>query len=1380
MEAAAGRSRASASTSLGRASTFLVHHPHTNSGRGVPSTRIVRPSVSPSPSWPPVPSTAAGAAGPSPRLSEDVSRLPLDLLEPAATRWASTAGRASRTAPRVRSTLGPQSDVVDTGVFVCPDTVVGALYTTAGGREDLVVTAECAGWLRVREQRTGVIRHQQQLRDGNETSCLAWASAATATDATTASGRALQTVVTVGQLSGLISFYALVGESLVELPTATCVFHEAPILSCVPLNLPWSATPTPAVAGAAVPPTLSQQQQQQQRRGQRCLLTVDTDGVAALWSLSASTRAKGAAVALSVQLLHCSYATPPAPVSPRLAGGKEAHEEGEDSGGDGGEQRATCAPPVVVSAASVFGVSASCAVVSTHRFTDHPSTRCGDSDEDDASRSCSVYGENAHTLVYLADFGAREDIDAAMHSDFNGTTLAMSSHLSDTTVSASTDGAAAAAAVIPTQVPRYDWEVLCAYSLPEGWRSRAENTRISITALCLVGGGDGDDDGMHALSCPSAQLWAGTMDGRLFIWAAHTGQFVRCLRSSSAAPIHSLTCVPAHGFCKGRGGNRSSSSTINRADPLVWASQADGGVVAWSAVTFAVVEVLPVSYPPPSSSSSSVPQQGEGGGEVVSVRDAVDLLRTTRHFLPAAPSSFSAGHPTASNPPSPWVQRGSGFTLFVQPMEVVCMQRAWSVATDGTVRTWLLPAGNAAALQEEEEGEDNDDNTEKQAEYQQHRGTPENELLDARTVRCFLQDKAEAYAREQQAWQLEWAAQQAQLSALRERNEVLTAALQQAIGRLERVGADGLVRSTSPADTPPPPPHPTSPRSRDSLKTPDVRDAVGADEDGAVDDDSDDDATGQADERAEEESKRERCEEGKAAGQHARSPSQESAASTLSSPSIDSAPCGQLVATASHAAPLDAVHPPPHRRSSSSSGGGSNETQVHVQVLNQLLEELHSKLEESWSRNDDLREELLVYQLRTLEREEDMARRVRETVMREAAVTAAAREDADGDAVAAAHSTVAARELPSSRNERPRAVHNSDAARGSWDAAAPMAAPASPRSQSSFLTSPSRTVEAPTMETLVGTASAESTTVGGSGSHRIVAPNISSALSDRSDRHREGATVSMDYPVDYITNATLLRDSTAAADRFLAAASAALPRNSSHGRSGVAWEGRGAYATDSTQLLAPGSKSSPPRPIRAPLPPEEDAVDDGGNAVDVEECTALEEQSYDDDGPLPQEDGDQQQPALVAAWSTSEGEDLSPISTSTITAPPALQDEISADDSHDRLRRGMSPSFISYPHQPSRHPHANHSSFSVTSLFHGHSSTDIGRHVHASDAPSVRVYSNAGAVYNRPPASTATPRDVTSPGPLPASRVTPVRHALPATAAPSSPRGFRSPIIYHY
>ncbi|CBZ26708.1 conserved hypothetical protein [Leishmania mexicana MHOM/GT/2001/U1103] len=866
------------------ASSFLVHrtaHVSARAATGGPRSPVssqqppllcrVSPSYARSPYASPVVAHTDATASSSAPL-DDASRMPLDLLEPAAARWASTAGRGGRRAPRVRSTLGPQSEVVDTGVFVCPNTVVAALYSAAPGRGHVVVTAESGGWLRVREQQTGAIRHQQQLRDGGEVSCLAWASAAD--DAAVAPFGA---VVVAGQLSGLISFYVLVGESLVELPSAMCVFHEAPLLSCLPLRAPASSVETAStVPGAFV----------------GALLSLDADGVVALWCLQMAEAGEGAGrggeadTRLSVLLLDSRYASLSPPE--RFLGNTRVQDAEEAS-------LFSPFPPVVMTAAALSHPSSSpCCVLSTHRFVQqHLSAAGAPSHEDEETDA------QGSAVVFLSHF-------TTSAADPNATVLAANK---------GTSTSLEEGAPIPDSAqPRLwrGWEVLRAYRVPVALlRQRgcgagaasadAAHVEVAITALCVTGS-----------TVPAGQLWAGTADGRLLIWKAQTGQFLRCLCSASAAPVHSLTSVPSPG---------------SPGQALVWASQADGSVVAWSAETFNVAEVLPVSYPPsgPLESGRGHAEDSVSGGDpanvVVMVRDAVDLLRATRHRC--APSASSA----------PW-RRGCGFTLFVKPMDQVCMQRAWSVATDGTVRTWLLPTGSASA---DGAVTDTAPVTVVSTPTSNADGAALAASLDVYTVQCYLQDRADALVRERQAQRLASEAQQEQLQILQERNSVLAAALQQAISRLERVGVDALVRSAS---------RPGSSSSTASLQN----------EDGA----------------------NEMLVESTA-------PSPGSLATTSTTTLAAASDADEQIVMAAQPATAvampEAAPPPPPPLATL-----PPMARMHLQTLQQLLEELHTKLEESWSRNDALREELLVYQLRTLDLEEKTGLCVRAIAAAEADV----------------------------------------------------------------------------------------------------------------------------------------------------------------------------------------------------------------------------------------------------------------------------------------------------------------------------------------------------------------------------------------------------------
>ncbi|KAG5480481.1 hypothetical protein LSCM4_06248 [Leishmania orientalis] len=1091
----------STSPSLGVTSSFFVHHAaHMparaavgGTGRSLALSQQSRLPRGLSPScgrWShasPV-TVHMDAAASSSAPPDDASRLPLDLLEPAAARWASTASRGGRRAPRVRSTLGPQSEVVDTGVFVSPNTVVAALYSAAPGRAHVVVTAESGGWLRVREQQTGAIRHQQQLRDGGELSCLAWASAAR--DAVV---EPFGAVVVAGQLSGLISFYALVGESLVELPSATCVFHEAPLLTCVPL-------PAPASAVGPVAPKPSELV--------TALLSVDADGVVALWRLEAVETGGGAGrrgdaeACFSVLLLDCRHASKSPP---------------------------ECCPAnaqvqnVVMAATTLSRASTSpCCVLSTHCL---------------AQGRFSPADARGSAAVFLCSFTA-STADGAPAADPNATTL-----VGETGTSTSLeDGVPVPSGTQPCF--RRGWEVLRVYRVPvalmrqRGGGSRAASAgsaHVIVTALCITG-----CVSRSGSAVPAEQLWAGTADGRLLVWEARTCQFVRCLHSASAAPVHGLTSVPPLG---------------SAGQAQVWASQADGSVVAWSADTYTVAEVLPVSYPPPSVQvSGSGDAEGSMGGadpaeKVITVRDAVDLLRATRHRC--APLASSA----------PW-RRGCGFTLFMEPMAQVCMQRAWSVATDGTVRTWLLPTGSVcsdgavagtAAASAASAPTSN-------AERATHAG-----LLDGYTVQRYLQDRADALVRERQARRMAAEAQQEQLRALQERNRVLAAALQQAISRLERVSVDALVRSASrPGSSPP-----TTP-SRDkggagatpaeaAVLSPDssatattskagLFDAVGAEERPAV------------------------------------------AAQTSTAVVMPEA-------TAPTQQPLTTLLPA---------------AQVHLQTMQGFLEELHAKFEESWSRNNALREELLVYQLRTLEREEDTVRRLRMAAAAKAAAafaTVGSQEPASRPpevAATTASTPAASPRLPSPHttasflSEGTHSSCSEAADRGHGDRAQTppppqtLRTPHATRASATGRNTPSRALCSPSVEELVRSRVSPALPLTPPPPLEMLLAEVSSTSSGKPD-------VTSPSSIETSPNTST------AVDRFFEAASAMLhPSTLSYG-------GAARRAGDTVGRA------------RVLAPPAAAATAEEGVEAKEGDCT-------DNDG----------EPALIEAWCTSEG-NLSPI-----------------------------------------------------------------------------------------------------------------------------------------
>ncbi|KAK7197188.1 hypothetical protein NESM_000664200 [Novymonas esmeraldas] len=1139
-----GAHGSSASPSLGRASSFLVRRPAPTAATRTPDGGGVHQVLASSQPQQPrrrrsLASTRVAAtavdSGDGAATADDPSLLPLDLLEPAAVRWASTAHRGGRRAPRVRSTVGQQSEVVDTGVFVCPDTVVAALHSAAPRHRQVVVTAEAGGWLRVRELQSGAIRHQQRLRDGGEVACLSWSSAAAA-----AAAGPLDAVVVVGQLSGLIVLYALVGESLVELPSATCVFHTAPLLCCLPLRVPATAAETVGVASGA---------------SLDGLLSLDADGVAALWCLRSSRRASaadgggaGAEAQLSVQLLDCSDASlPPMESSPHHAAALD-----EDH----------TPPPVVVSAAALSHTPANapCCILSSHRLTQ----------SHDGLPSATEQSAHVFLLRFTCEGGGAA---AAAAADLSATSLALDTRSSSNVG----DGREGDGRGVPAHL-RHRWVVQRAYRVPDALlrrRGSADSPDLApcITAICLATGGSRVDAGAVV---GSVYVWAGTADGRLLIWHADTGEFVRCLRSVSTSPVHSLTSVPVPG------GAALGPS-------VVWACQADGSVVAWGAATYAVVEELPVSYPPPASSAvadDSLGGDGGGGAAVVTVRSAVDLVRATRHSRTAVSAAASS-------------RRGGHFTLFLQPMGSVCMQRVWSAATDGTVRTWLLPTGDDSAGGAVAVGAAPLAAAAAAVPPRSPVSAAEAGTLDAHTVRCFLQERAEALAAERQAQRLAWEAQQEQLRVVHERNEILTAALQQAIHRLERVGVDGLVRSSSPPESPPTP-------GEAHGRTAAAAAAGGTSCASSMDD-------------------------------RASTSGSDSHSATV--PSTGSDADGQWVATAAQPPAAAAV------QGGSLPSPAQPAAQAHVAVLQQLLEELHARLEESWGRNDALREELLVYQLRALEREEDVMRRVREAAASEAAAAAAVARLTDGAASSRAAVPSAATAATASPAPLPAAAPSSGStippSAGAGEAVAVQSEP--PRTPSSPQRRHAALLDDATHGTPVGrlrgtppqlrrSPSADALVHRHAGEARRLTPPppltvLSAVAADAA--HAPSSVEPHAVSPSRIAESTTVSSAVGAAELFLHAASAAL------------------------RHVAGGSSSGS---ISVPVPPllatAADGSGDGG-------ATAADEDGYDDSE-------DEFEPTLVGAWYTRD-DGIAP--TPRATGVP-----------HTGQRAPAPASLFSYPH----------------------------------------------------------------------------------------------------
>lgn len=1248
-------------------------------------------------------------------MDTDTSQLPLDLLEPAAARWATTARRGSRRGPpRVRSTLGPQSDVVDTGVFVCPNTVVAALYAppsaspstsaAAAAAATVVVTAESGGWLRVREQRTGAIRHQQQLRDGGEASCLAWASAASTVP-----------VVVVGQLSGLLCFYALVGESLVELPAATCVFHEAPLLTCAALP-PQPTSSSPAVVHGP----------------DSALLSLDADGVLALWSLqTAPVAGHTAAVVpvLAVRLVDCSYACPAA-----------ASSSTSDELGNSVASAVVVAAP----AAAVDDASRRWCVFTSHRFAPDPTTES----ETAAGRDAPGERESDVAAVYLSEFA----LDAARpHAG------AAADGLEATSLEVGDESGSAASGPSPSPPPPQSaqcpgWVVRRSYGVPSALRQRRSVATArggaecaasppTITALCVTSHGSAAE--------ADVQLWAGTADGRLLVWEALTGRFVRALVCESAAPVHHLATVAA-----------PPNSTAT-GPALVWASQADGCVVAWSAATYAVTEVLPVSYPPTFARGPGGAVVGAGGSApVVAVRDAVDLLRATRH----------AQDGVAGLAPR------SGFTLFVEPMEVVCMQRAWSVATDGTVRTWLLPAGEVRL-----QGGTGTSGTAGAAAAATGASAAcgSAAVLDAHTVHCFLEDQADVFVRTTQAHEVAQAALLEQVRALQERNGVLAAALQQAVTRLERVGGDGLVRSAS--------------RSAESA-------------DG-----------------------------GSAASQES-SVADPRSPTPLATLSPTSSADGRRVAEAAAAdrstpstpsTPIAALSPPsrtpPLAIESATSAPAAQA--AHVRTLQSLLEELHARLEESWSRNDALREELLVYQLRTLEREDDTARRVRAT----ATATAAVNSTTDGATVAAAptddgaYAAGGARPITAGQGVAPAPASTSDGAAVLLLPPPPPAQPATaqegpsaapPAPPAAALEPPPRSTTAPPQQQEHHEDEGETerppvtppraSTRGHTPSRTLRSPSVAELV--QRQRPIAPPPLTPPPPLDTLMAAAQegemeevlrLQDMPPSVDPHApsaAARAAAAPTRQLNGSPALTTTTTAAaqrfLAAAAAAVAAPvqGGAGAPSR-RRVPSPPL--------LSVAVDEDAYTEEEAVmvsAGDG-----DGDDSEPALIDAWCASESEDdLSPIPGPSPRGLLGQSGVASADASSFAAGVPHHPTssslLSSYPYlstsfaarptarelRPHRAPPGSTAAQVVTATW-ASPAREESRHrsagVHGSGA------SAAAAAYRSPAATAAHfSRDLAAAGGSAAARGTPLRQpsAPSAVASASTPHSFHSPIIYRF
>lgn len=794
-------------SSIGRPSPFLVRQPLLRSSRSVSGCahyalqqlqRQRRPPTIPSRLS--LLSTSAGVAEPREILnqgavvdhSSDASRLPLDLLE---TTTAST-GAVGRGARQRRPSwaahrAGVESDAVDAGLFVCPNTIVAALHSAVSG---IVVTAECGGWLRLRDGRRGTIQHQRQLPSGNEATCLCWTSVMDRVGLDDCRSPPPPPVVVVGLMSGVITLYLLVGASLVECfassgTTCTGVWHSDPVLSLLSLNS------SRKESNAA-----SNDSTSNSSTGGDVIVSMDAGGAVAVWCVRCDSLG-------TVQHPSDSFGL-------HLHASTEAVNEAATG---------NATPPVLITA--------------------EPAYPCG--------LFCSKRLENC---------GASTTHTATTTS--GGDEAAIDSNVAQPTTSTEMSGPAASpkTAVYLIKCPVTvvqgggQWIVVQRYSISAAVAGKGSGEPDIITALCCV------DRGSASMS----QLWAGLSDGRLFAWQLQTGVLLRQVAGVSSSPPH---CLVSIGASLAATSPLLGGPTAAAASATVWVCSADGSVTSYRSDSFAMSEVLPVGYPPMAAT-----RHGDTGATVV-VRDAVDLLRTTRHLPFAQQSVISSRGP-------------SGFTLFLAPLDVMLVQRVWSAATDGTVRSWLLPAGMAARNGGGGGGGgvDPDGAT----------------VLDPHTVQHFMNELAQEAVQERHAMQSQMEMFKAQIASLEQRNSALSTALQQALDRLEKVGAAGAADSSLQSE------NGTIHAAKHSLAGAPSECAVAADD----------------------------------------------------TPGLE---LGVVVQC------QDELLPP--CATVEADRALTNAYTKHIAALQELVSLLQAKLEGSWTRNDELMEELLRYQLQALERD---------------------------------------------------------------------------------------------------------------------------------------------------------------------------------------------------------------------------------------------------------------------------------------------------------------------------------------------------------------------------------------------------------------------------
>lgn len=357
--------------------------------------------------------------------------------------------------------------------------------------------------------------------------------------------------------------------------------------------------------------------------------------------------------------------------------------------------------------------------------------------------------------------------------------------------------------------------VTCAILLRCSWESRSRAPPTAWALLKTYAAPAGDGAVVSLTPTAGGLLWGGTDLGGLLVWESETCALARRIRLPTGSPVHALTATtPLVGSSSSsrRGwassGRRPASAYL--LPPAVWACQLDGTVTAWEGSAFSLLQRLTLGYPPhpQQHQSSSSQQRGDSAAAAVTVSDAVDLTRALATWRLPRPEDISGGgYPNGYSsgvhpPPLPSPRH---FTVCVAPLEPVLVWRTWSLATDGTVRAWLVPAATGVAIAgggcgflNGGCGSDADADA---------------DALDPTTVRTFVAARAAELSEAQSALAAEREAHQLQIQRLTAVNGELSAALQAAEERLQALeenggggrGSNGHV-VTDEVATPPPPP----------------------------------------------------------------------------------------------------------------------------------------------------------------------------------------------------------------------------------------------------------------------------------------------------------------------------------------------------------------------------------------------------------------------------------------------------------------------------------------------------------------------------------------------------------------------------------------------